>query len=380
MTNNQKKSRWKGFWILFAVIALLFALAIGVLMHKFSDYLQEMDAKNTARQNARSELAVENYIAGLSGDYIAAQLTDLYAQADGALQSEEDFRALISSQISGGIDYKVMFTSAEKRTYALYLQNAEADGRYRQIGELTIEPNGEASYGYTPWGVTWAHFDMGYLLTPARQITVPENYSVWVGGKQLDQAYVVRSDINYPSLAPLQSLNPVPDLPTLTAYRVGPCLGNIPVEIRDPEGTPVTIPEDTDWNAFLPVCPEDTRQRLEAFIDEYVALYTVFGSSKKNRHDNYEKIQAFIVPDGALAERFYNMHGGVQWTDANPDELISLSYNRIVPLEDGRYICDITYVVNTVGKVEAQEETINCLIVVLPVDGELKVESMVNYT
>lgn len=380
MNNTKKKSNWKGFWVFTLVLLVLFGLATAFLMNSFSGYLQEMDDKNTARENARSEKAVENYIAGLSGEYVAERLESLYAQADPALQSQEEFLELVKAELSGGVGYKVSFTSATKRTYALYLQKAEADGRHRQIGEITIEPNGKPSHGYTPWGVTGEYFDMGYLLAPGQELTVPHNYSVWVNGQQLGQEYISQSGIGYQALAPLKSLTPAPELPTLTVYRIPALLGAACPEIRDPAGNPAQLPEDGDWTACLPGFPEDQAQQLQSVVQAFMERYVILGSNKHNREDNYEAVMAYVVAGGALAQRLDNVRGGAMWVDDYPDELLSVSFNRMVALEDGRCMCDITYAIHVVGKKDSQEETTRCQLVLVYVDGVPKVESMVNYT
>lgn len=379
MADTKKKSSWKGFWLLCAALALLFVLVGAVLASKFNGYLQKLDDKNTARKNARSELAVENYIAGLSEEYIADRLGGLYAQADSLLQSREEFCALISAEIRGGIGYKVSFTSAEKRTYALYLKTAEADGRHRQIGEVIIEPGGTPTYGYTPWVVTGEHFDMGYLLTPSQEITAPSGCSLWVNGKRLGQEYVTQSGIGYPALDPLKSLTPAPELPTLTTYRFGPFLGDVEVQLLDAAGNPVSIPESGDWNAYLPEYPQAEAQQVQNLVAEYIEKYVTLGSSKRNRDAHYEAVLAYIVPGGPLEQRLDNMRGGAQWADEYPDEFVRVAFNRLIPLDDGRCVCDITYVVNVIGDKESSQEITHCQIVLLPVDGTLKVESMVNY-
>lgn len=377
--NNKPKSAWKGFWLLCAAVAVVFAVAGAILASKFSGYLRRMDEKNIARENARSELTVEAYIAGLSGEYIAGQLSGLYAQADPALQSREDFLALIEAELAGGIGYKVSFTSAQKRSYALYLKTPEADGRCRQIGEVTLEPVGTPSYGYTPWAVTGEYFDMGYLLTPTQELTLPESCGLWVNGKLLGPEYIVQTGIGYPALAPLAGMIPAPELPTLTIYRFGPLLGDGTVTVLDGEGNPVSIPEDGDWDAYLPQCPSAQAQQIESLVAGYMESFVVLGSTKWDRDANFKAVQAYIVPGGALEQRLDNMRGGAQWADAYPDELVSLSFNRIVPLGDGRFVCDISYVVNVVGAKESSQETTHCQLLLVPVDGALKVESMVNY-
>ena len=377
--NNKPKSAWKGFWLLCAAVAVVFIVVGVILASKFSGYLRRMDEKNTARENARSELTVEAYIAGLSGEYIAQHLDELYAQADPALQSREDFLALIDAELAGGIGYKVSFTSAQKRSYALYLKNPEADGRYRQIGEVTLEPGGTPSYGYTPWTVTAEHFDMGYLLTPAQELTLPGGCEVWVNGKLLGDEYIVQTGICYPALAPLAGMTPAPELPTLTAYRFGPLLGDAAVTVLDEEGNPVAAENGEDWDAYLPQCSPAQAQQIESLVTGYMESFVVLGSTKWNRDANFEAVQAYIVPGGALEQRLENMRGGAQWADAYPDALVSLTVNRIIPLDAERFVCDITYVVNVIGAKESSLETTHCQLLLVPVDGVLKVESTVNY-
>lgn len=377
--NNKPKSAWKGFWLLCAAVAVVFIVAGVILASKFHGYLQKMDDKNIARENARSELTVETYLAGLSGEYVAGQLSELYAQADPALQSREDFLALINEELAGGIGYKVSFTSAQKRSYALYLKNPEADGRCRQIGEVTLEPGGTPRYGYSPWVVTGEYFDMSYLLIPAREITVPHSCTVWVDGKQLGQQYIVQSGMDYPALTPLKSLNPAPELPTLTTYRIGPLLGDAAVTVLDGEGKPISIPENGNWDAYLPRCSSEEEGQIKSLATGYTESFVVLGSTKWNRDANFAAVQAYIVPGGPLEQRLDNMRGGAKWADAYPDELVSISFNRIVPLDGGRFVCDITYVVNVIGSKKSSQETTHCQLLLVPVDGALKVESTVNY-
>ena len=379
MANNKQKSRWKGFWVFALLLALAFLILIAVVMGKFSDYLQDMDNKNVARENARSELAVDAYMAKIDGEYVAERLEDLYAQADGWLQSGQEFRSLVESELTEGIGCKLSFSSADKRTYVLYNKRAEEDGRHRQIGEFTIEPNGVPSYGYAPWGVTGESFDMSYLLTPGIEVMVPENYTVWVNGKVLTADYQVQTGIGYPVLDPVKSLTPALKLPAKVVYRTGYSLGPVSVEIRDPQENPVTIDENTDWNQFLRNCTEKQEADIQDFAEEFMRHYVRFNSTRVNCDENCRKLVTYMVPKGQLADRMWKMVDGLHWTDDKEDKFQSIEFNHIVALSDGRFICDITYTVYVIASIDSAEETTHCQLVLVPVDGELKVESMVNY-
>lgn len=379
MAKIKGKSRWKGFWVFALLLALVFLIVIAVVMGKFSDYLQRMDDKNVARENARSELAVDAYMAKLDGEYVADRLEDLYAQADGWLQSQQEFRALVKEELADGIGYKMSFTSANKRTYVLYSKRAEADGRHRQIGEFSIEPNGIPSYGYAPWGVTEEHFDMSYLLTPGIEVMVPEDYTVWVNGKVLTADYQVQTGIPYDALDPVSTLSPALTLPTKVVYRTGYSLGPVSVEIRDPQENPVTIDENTDWNQFLRNCTEEQEADIQAFTEEFMRHYVRFNSTRVNCDENCRKVVSYMVPKGQLADRMWKMLDGLHWTDDKEDKFRGIEYNHIVALSDGRFVCDVTYTVYVIASIDSAEETSHCQLVLVPVDGELKVESMVTY-
>lgn len=379
MANNKKKSRWLGFWIFVLVLALVFLAATVFLMNQLSDYLERMDAKNVARENARAELAVEAYMARLDGDYVADRLSGLYTQADTTVQSEAEFRALVKGELSDGIGCKMTFTSADKRTYALYSKRAEEEGKYRQIGEFSIAPNGEPQYGYAPWGIVEESFNMDYLLTQGITVTVPSDYTVWVGGVRLSEDYLVETGIDYPALNPLKSLTPALPLPTKVTYRTNTSLGEVSVEIRDTQGNPVTIDENTDYNQFLHNCTAQQEEEIQALMNEFMGHYIRFSSTSVNCRENYKKVITYMVPDSPLTDRMFKMQDGLQWTDPYEDKILSLTYNHIIALSDGRYVCDLTYVVNVIGDWDSLEETTHSQIVLVPVNGQLKVESIVNY-
>ncbi|MGM9601185.1 MAG: hypothetical protein ACI3W5_06345 [Faecousia sp.] len=379
MANNRKKSRWLGFWIFCLVLALVFMAVTIFLLNKFSGYLEQMDAKNTARENAQPELAIDAYLAGLDGDYVADRLDELYAQVDGNVQSEEELRALVKSELDDGIGYKLTFTSADKRTYALYSKKPIGDGQFRQIGEFSIAPNGEPQYGYAPWGMAEEYFNMDYLLTQGVTVTVPSDFTVWVDGVCLSEDYLVETGIEYPVLNPLKSLTPALSLPTKVTYRTNTSLGEVSVEIRDRQGSPVTIDENTDWNQFLHNCTPEQEADIQALMNEFMGHYIRFNSTRENCEANCRKVVTYMVPGGQLSDRMYKMLDGLSWTDPYEDEILSITYNHILALSDGRYVCDMTYVVNVIGTRDSVEETTHSQIVLVPVNGQLKVESIVNY-
>ena len=77
-----------------------------------------------------------------------------------------------------------------------------------------------------------------------------------------------------------------------------------------------------------------------------------------------------------IKSRLYNAIEGLEFGQSQGDKVVSLVANHQVRLEEGRYLCDITYEVDTTGKKGVVRTTTNAkLIVVQSTDG-LRVESM----
>ena len=114
-------------------------------------------------------------------------------------------------------------------------------------------------------------------------------------------------------------------------------------------------------------------------MNEFLGHYIRFNSTRENCEANCRKVVTYMVPGGQLSDRMYKMLDGLSWTDPYEDEILSITYNHILALSDGRYVCDMTYVVNVIGTRDSVEETTHSQIVLVPVNGQLKVESIVNY-
>ncbi len=273
MTKIRRKSRWLGFWVFCLAFALVFFGGTVFALDKLEGYLVELEAQNTAKEAARPELARDAYLEKLDADYVASQVADLYTQVDSHIQSPQECRAVVLAELSQGIGYKLSFTSADKQTYTLYSKRL-VEGKYRQVGEFTIAPQGTDSHGYTPWAVVEEYYNMDYLLTPGISYTIPEDYTLWVNGKQLGLGSVQETRIPYEALAHFPQELP---LPTRTSYATGCTLGAVAVEIRDPQGAAVAL-DTENWDRVLNNCAQADAQRITSLTDSFLADYVRFTS------------------------------------------------------------------------------------------------------
>ncbi len=375
MSKKTRKSKWLGFWVFCLIFALLMLGATAYALSWVDDALVEMEAKNNAKNNARPELARDAYLEQLDSAYVANRLASLYAQVDSRVQSQAQCEAVVKEALSQGIGHKVSFTSSNKQSYLLY-NKAPEDGKHRQIGEFSITPQGVGSYGYIPWALAEDTFNMDYLLCAGLTVTVPEGYSVWVNGNLLGKDCIVEENIGYEELAGMPKELP---LPTKVTYASGQTLGPVSMEIRSPQGDVVTIGENTDWNQFLPAGTEEQQTKVKNFTKEFLGHYVRFSSTKENIWDNYRKVISYVVPNGELQNRLYKATDGLQWIGTAPDKLLDVSTNRILALSDGRYVCDITYLVNVNGRNGTTQQSTNVYIILVNLNGELKVESITTY-
>ncbi len=375
MSNTKRKSKWMGFWVFCLIFALLVSGVTVFVLQKIEAALIDLEAQNTAKNNARPELARDAYLEALDSDHVAQQLEALYAQVDSRVQSREQCQAVVKEALQEGIGYKVSFTSSEKQSFVLYNMASE-DGKHRQIGEFSITPQGESSYGYTPWSLAQESFNMDYLLCEGMTVTVPQGYSVWVNGNLLGDDCILEQGIGYEELREMPKDLP---LPTKVTYASGRTLGAVTLEVRSPQGETVTIDENTDWGQFLYGGTQEQQAAVKNFVEEFLGHYVHFSSTSENIRNNYKKVISYVVPDGDLQKRLYNAMDGLQWVTSTPDDLLNITINRILALSDGRYVCDITYLVNVNGRHGTDEQSTNVFIVITQIKGEQKVESVTVY-
>ena len=86
-----------------------------------------------------------------------------------------------------------------------------------------------------------------------------------------------------------------------------------------------------------------------------------------------------LVPNGALFNRLRTAIDGLTFAQSGGDKLTQTTVNRYIPLEDGCYLCDVSYVVSTIGKKGAVDTTNNMKIIFVSTEDGLKVEAITSY-
>lgn len=357
-----KKSRW---WLFFLLLFLYAAAFLGAAYYGLKylwSYLESYEA-------SRPKIALNAYIDNLTDEHICDMGMAVTAQVDMNLQSEEECRAIIEETISGGVTYakKSKECTDTRQVYVL-----RSGGQV--IGEFAIESGAADEYGFTPWSLVSESFDFSFLIGDTVSMTAPSDYIVSVNGHQLGSEYIIEDNIIYEEI---EEYYEDYDMPYRVTYEAGPFLGQLEITAADPDGNPVTFDENTDWSRFYHNCTEDETKALDEFTNEFVARYVAFtGSNKNTRYGTYDKVIEYVVPDSDLATRLKAAIEGLQFGQSKGDEVVSITAHHQMRLEEGRYICDITYEVDTTGKEGVVRTSTSAKLIIVETDTGLKLESM----
>ena len=360
--NKRRKSRLI-FTLCLLLYSVLFLIGTAIGLGHLWDYME-------AYELSRPFHAVDSYMEKLDADYICDRSSDLIAMVDSTVQSPDDCRKVIREALKDKFTcVKNLGESTDDKT--VYLIRCGS----RIIGRFTIVPDAEIAYGFAPWKVSSDSFDLSYLLTPGHVVTAPETFTVTVNGTPLTTGHIAESGIEFPLL---QEFYGSYSLPTLVTYQTGTTLGKTEVTITDPDGKAVTIDKDTDWDTLLPVCNEATSDRLSTSVSAFLKAYVDFTSCTNNdTYGNHNRLQAHILTGTALSQRMKDAIAGLKWVSDRHAKLADVQVNRLVPLEGGKYLCDVIYRVDTrniTGNVQTES---HIKLIFTESGGQLKAETMI---
>lgn len=344
------------------------AVALGGIYYGLKQLWVYMEAY----ENSRPDNTVNAYMQALTHDHIADLGQDVMDQIDLNLQSEEECRAYILDAISGGVTHakKTKECTESRQVYVLRTGSTV-------IGEFAIEAQAPDAYGFTPWETVEESFDFSYLIGSTVSMTVPHDHAVMVNGHQLGSEYIIEDKIIYEEIKDLYDSY---DMPYRVTYEAGPFLGEMEITSIDPQGNAVTFDENTDWSRFYHNCSDDEEKALTAFTEEYVKRYVAFtGSSKNTRYATLDAVLEYMVSGSDLEKRMRDALDGLQFGQSKGDEVVSITYHHQIRLEEGKYLCDVTYEVDTTGKKGVVRTSTNAKYIIVETKNGLKLESMSIY-
>lgn len=363
----KKTKRFKhGFLLGMIIYAVLFLILTGVGLNYFRKFI-------AAFEESRPLNTINAYMDQLTVEHICDTQTELRKLAEDELVSEETCRQLMHDALKDEITYAKK-SSESTDTKTVYVLRSGS----RVIGSVTMTTTTFDEYNFARWEISEETFDLSFILAEkSYSVTVPEDFQVYVNDVLLDESYIIESGIKYTAV---ERLYKDYDLPTMVTYKASVPLGECVGLVKDAAGNEIIIDENTDYNAFLDNCTDAEQAELKTFCDTFVDSYVLFtGNSNDKAKANYQNLMKYVVADSDLASRMKMALDGLSYAQSKGDEVVSLTINRAISLDDGRYICDVTYEVDTTGREGVVRTTNNVQLIVVRTEDGMKVESLSSY-
>ena len=359
--SKKKRSFALGMLIYALVFLLVTAAGIGIFWQYMACY-----------ELSRPLTAVNDYLDGLTHDHIRTGTQPLLDSLDGNIQTPDQAFQVVEEHLMKEITAARNSRRSTQQEMVYMLRSGS-----QVIGSVTIVPSGEGRFGFTPWQVREDSFDFSWLLSDAVSITVPSEFSVSLNGRVLDESYITQRDISYPVLEDFAGDF---EMPTMVCYTAGNFLGELSFQVTDQQGNPVEISQDTPMDSFLPGCTDAEYAQMEKLVLDFLNRYIAYSSSAN--HDapgNYAWLNQMLIPGSDLSRRLGSALDGLQYVQNLRDKILSTQINGIYKLSQERYLCDISYVLEVLGRKGTVELEHNMKVVFLQTQYGLRVEAMTQY-
>lgn len=360
---EKKKHGLSGFargLLLYILIAVLLGAAALAALTLYLD----------AFEQSRPVMAVRAYLQDAREGRLDYTWGYTLAQMDTRIQTEEEALAFAQALL-GGASCRELLTDTEGLSrFGLYDENGF------RFATLSLKQSGEERWGFRSWKVSEVSTALdGY--THSISLTLPEDYSVELNGVVLDKRFVAEQGIGYDQLAACAEL--VSPLPTMQRWEIGPCLTETSVRVLDREGREVPE-EERETLRYLDTCMKEDRERLSAFIEEYLNVYLPYaGDLRGGGISWWSELSHKIVRGGELEERLLQARKGFGYGNTNDIDLLGCDYVFFCDLREGHYLVDFAYTTETEGLHGKVEETNYLRLLIADTEKGLLTEAMYSY-
>lgn len=355
----------KGFPIALAVYAGIFLTLAVAGLACFWGFL-------TAYEASRPENTLNAYMESLTAQKVLAADEDLLDQVDPHTQSRQQATQAALQALSGEFRYIKDVKASVQGHYVYTLMCGN-----QVIGGFDMVQKKSVGYGFFSWEIFERSTDLSFLLEAPLVLTVPEEFSLVVNGNTLPEEKITQKSIPYEALKGCYESY---ELPYLVQYTAGPFIGKPDIEIRDGSCEAIATEDLADPNSFLKHCNNAQTQRLTTAADAFLRKYIDFTcNTGKDPAGNLAALSPYILSGSSLQKRMHQALDGLNWVPDRGATLVSLKINRCLDIGNGRLLCDMTYVVNTVRHNGTPQSTTNCKVIFAESGGSLKAETMLNY-
>jgi hypothetical protein len=372
MTKDPSNRRKKNarFWLIMAIYALVVLILIVVGLMWFWDYIAAYENAVPAQE------AIDVYSAQLDQDMLLNMEWETFDKVDGRLQTEEECRAILEKELSGKFVFaKSLALSTDSKVVYDVKRNIKV------VGQVTVEKISTDKYGFEQWAVTGESYDvepyLEALLGQSQTITVPSSYRVYANDRVLDESFITESRSEWRMDTGVGGVPTGYEQVTYCTYEVGAILGAVTLRTEDGSGNAPA--EET--RPLLTECAEEEIGRIDSFLWDFVTAYVDFTTvrgGKDNTYANYKDLITYIVDGSKLEGRMEESIAGLAWIKDREAEIESVTVDQCFRMEDGRYLCEFTYTVESLNQGKFVKTTETILMVITDETGELLAESMLS--
>lgn len=344
--------------------ALVLMLICGLLLILFHSYMNAYEA-------AQPEACIAAYSQSLKGPLSPAGEEALSKLQFDTEDADENTR-WAEDLVHGATLVKDYVNSTDERM--LYRLRA-ADGH--SIGMVTFAVTGTGRYRLPVWEKVEEQLDFT-AYTQSLSVTVPSDYAVYLGDRQLGSECIAERDIPFAALE--ECYLHYEGLPTMVRYESHPFLGEMSLRVVDPQGNELE-PEELTEERFLDSADPALREEAEAFLSKMIPAYVLFSADiQGHAKDYFSPLMNYVIPDSQLHTVLLQALENAGWGKTRTLKVTSIRVNFITDLGEGRYLADVTYDsdLTTVWGGSAQM-TDNARVVFFDRDGTLKADAVYHY-
>ncbi len=322
-----------------------------------------------AYEHSRPLTCIKDYLAEIQSEGLNESCLAALDILDENLQTREESKDYIM-QILPDIKYgkSSKLSTPESPAYIL-TYNDEV------LGTVYLSALDKHPFGLTFWKVEHDEFDFSDLAN-SHTLVLPDDYSVFVNGHELDSQYIVEDAIEYDTLSNFYAY--YDNLPRLTKYESGKYIGEENLRVLDADGNEVNTDELSEAD-FLSNCSEETVADIKEFTDEFVRRYVTYAANLNGSwFANYNNARYLTVPGSQLENRLQQAMGSFGYSTIYSCDILSNEINICAKFDDV-YIVDITYITETLARANPVQEENNIRLAVVPYGETYLAEAMFNY-
>lgn len=359
-TSTGKSRFGLGLLIYILVFLLLAAAALFVLRLYLQTY-----------EDSRSSTCLNGYLLSCMEGELGPDWEACLTGLDERLQTKEEGLAYIREQIRNADCREIRSETQNEKRYGLFFHDSGPC-----FARLALRQGEAQRWGFRAWELSDVDCELG-VYARSYTVTVPADYRVCLGEKELDERFIVEKDIPYETLEACRDL--VPRQPTMVRYECGPTLLGDPLRVLNAGGR--EIPEDKQNEFYyLANCSSTVRERLTEFSLNYLKVYLPYaGDQRRGGLGYWGELREMIVRGGELEERLYGIRNNFGFGNTRSIEIVDYTVNLCTDLKDGHYLVDLVYRTETVGLHGPVQEDNRERLLLWEENERLYVEAMYHY-